>query len=86
MNRLSSKNLRWIRNIIMFAGMIIVFILWLQIPPIIENNRLVHVGNGKYGLRLGFLLMVLFPLLGLIPNNGLGFCYHFSDLLWHALG
>lgn len=71
MKRLSSKNLRWIRNFIMIAEMILIFFLWLQIPPIIENDSLVHVGNGKYGSRLGFLLMVLFPLLGLIPNNGL---------------
>ena len=54
----------------------VIFILWLYIPPIIENNRPVHVGNGKYGSRLGFLLMALFPLLGLIPQK--------SKLLWEG--
>lgn len=53
-----------------------IFILWLYIPPIIENNRQVHVGNGKYGSRLGFLLMVPFPLLGLIPQK--------PNLLWEG--
>lgn len=76
MNRLTSKNLRWIRNIIMVGGMIVILILWLYIPSIIENNRQVHVGNGKYGSKLGFLLMVPFPLLGLIPEK--------PNLLWEG--
>lgn len=69
MERLTAKNLRLIRNIIMFTGIIVSFILWIYIPSFIENNRLVHVGNGKYGSKLGFLLIVLLPLLGLIPRK-----------------
>jgi len=53
----------------MFAGIIIAFILWLYTPSFIENNNLIHVGNGKYGSRLGFLLIVILPLLGLIPGK-----------------
>lgn len=69
MNKLTAKNLRWIRYVIMFAGIIAAFILWLCIPSFIENNSLVHMGNGKYGSKLGFLLIVILPFLGLIPRK-----------------
>lgn len=70
MSKLSSKTLRWIRNIIMAAEMIALFIIWSYIPAIIKNNPTVHVGNGKYGPRVGFLLLTLLPLLGLITHGG----------------
>lgn len=66
----STKNLRWIRNIAVAAEMIVVLILWTFIPAVIENNSIVHVGNGKYGLKAGFLLLALLPLLGLLTRGG----------------
>ena len=69
MNKLTSKNLRIIRNIIMISGMIAAFILWFFIPSFIRNSPQVHVGNGAYGSRLGFLLLLPLPLLGLIPHK-----------------
>lgn len=70
MGKLSSRNLKWVRNAIIAAEMIVLFILWSYIPAIIKNNSLVHVGNGKYGPGAGFLLLVPFPLLGLIARGG----------------
>lgn len=70
MSKLPSKNLKWIRNAIIAAEMMMLFIIWSFIPEIIKNNPIVHVGNGKYGPRVGFLLLTLLPLLGLIAHGG----------------
>ena len=61
MNRLTTKQLGFIRNLIIVIGIVLAFILWLHIPAFIENNSLVHVGNGKYGSKLGFLLLMPIP-------------------------
>ena len=69
MDKLTSTKLKHIRNIIMIAGIVAAFIIWLFIPWVIENNRMVHVGNGRFGSKIGFLLILGFPLFGLIPQR-----------------
>ncbi|MBQ7774707.1 MAG: hypothetical protein IJ379_07875 [Lachnospiraceae bacterium] len=69
MKRLTAKQLGFIRNMIIIVGIALAFILWLRIPAFIENNSLVHVGNGKYGSKLGFLLLMPIPLFALIPQK-----------------
>ncbi len=63
MNQWSLRALKWMRNIIIIAGILGGLILWLGIPSTILNNRLVHVGNGKYGLKIGLLSLLVLPLL-----------------------
>lgn len=65
----ASINLKWIRNTVMAAEMMVLLILWFFIPALIRNTPAVHVGNGQYGPRAGALLLVLFPLFGLIPQR-----------------
>lgn len=67
MNKLTSKQLRTIRILIMGFGILISFCIWLFLPDVINNNALYHVGNGKYGSKAGMLLIVLIPLFGSIP-------------------
>jgi len=67
MKKLTSKQLRTIRILIIVSGMLISFFIWLFLPDVINNNALYHVGNGKYGSKLGMLLIVLIPLFGFIP-------------------
>lgn len=67
MERLTSRQLKLIRNIIMLVGIVLAFVIWLSIPATIENNRLVHVGNGKYGNKLGVLVLLGLPFFALIP-------------------
>ena len=67
MKKLTSKQLRTIRILIIVSGMLISFCIWLFWPDIINNNDLYHVGNGKYGSKMGALLIVLIPLFGFIP-------------------
>ena len=67
MNKLTSKQLRIIRILIMGFGILISFCIWLFLPDVINNNDLYHVGNGKYGSKVGMLLIVLIPLFGFIP-------------------
>lgn len=63
MNQWSLRALKWMRNIIIIVGILGGLILWLGIPSTILNNRLVHVGNGKYGLKIGLLSLLVLPLL-----------------------
>ena len=67
MKKLTSKQLRTIRILIIVIGILISFCIWLFLPEVINNNALYHVGNGKYGSKIGALLLVLIPLFGFIP-------------------
>ncbi len=69
MNKLTAKKLRIIRNSIIVVGIALAFVIWLQIPSVIENSALFHVGNGKYGSKMGALLLLFLPLFALIPNK-----------------
>ncbi len=67
MNKLSLKTLKLIRNIIIIAGIAGGLIIWLGVPDMILNNRLVHVGNGRYGSKIGMLIILGLPLFSLFP-------------------
>ena len=67
MKKLYSKQLRTIRIITIIIGMLISFVIWLFLPNVINNNALFHVGNGRYGSKIGALLIMLIPLFGFIP-------------------
>lgn len=69
MKKLTSKQLRTIRRVIIVVGMLLCFIIWLFIPDVIKNNAAFHVGNGKYGSKIGALVIVLLPLFGFIPTR-----------------
>lgn len=69
MSKWSLKTLRWMRDIIIIAGIAGGLILWLGVPSIIQNNRLVHAGNGQYGFKLGLLILLIVPLFALLPGN-----------------
>ncbi len=69
MAKLTSKQLLWIRNIVMFAGVLMAFVVWLHVPSTLKNNRLYHIGNGEYTFKEPFLIFILMPLLGLIPRK-----------------
>lgn len=64
---MNSKKLRIIRDIIIIVSIIGGFILWLFLPSVFENTSFFHVGNGKYGSKIGALLMLLIPLTALFP-------------------
>ncbi len=42
------------------------------VPSIIQNNRLVHAGNGQYGFKIGLLILLIVPLFALLPGNEYG--------------
>ena len=67
MKKLTSKQLRTIRILITVSGILISFCIWLFWPDVINNNALYHVGNEKYGSKIGALLIVLIPLFGFVP-------------------
>lgn len=66
MNRWSLRTLKWVRNIIIMVGIVGGLIIWLNIPSMILNNSLIHVGNGKFGSKIGMLSILILPLLCLI--------------------
>ena len=45
------------------------FIIWLFMPELFMNNRLVHFGHGKYISKYCALIALPCPLLALLPNN-----------------
>ena len=67
MKSLTSKQLRTIRIFVIVIGILISFCIWLFWSDVINNNALYHVGDGKYGSKIGALLIVLIPLFGFIP-------------------
>ena len=70
MKKLTAKELKNIRNVIIAASMIGGLIAWFALPAVIKNSSIVHVGTGQFGLKFGVLLVLLFPLFALIPTNG----------------
>ena len=67
MKKLTSKQLKTIRILIIVSGILSSLFIWLFWPDVINNNALYHVGNGKYGSKIGALLIALIPLFGFIP-------------------
>ena len=51
-----AKRLGLIRNIVVIAGIIAGFIIWLFVLATIKNSSILHVGNGEYGTKWGMLL------------------------------
>lgn len=69
MKKLTAKELTIIRNVLIAVAMIGGFIAWLALPEVIRNNNTIHVGNGKYGYKIGALIVLFFPLFALIPDT-----------------
>lgn len=63
------KKLRFLRNVLIATGIVIGFIIWLSMPELFMNNRLVHFGHGKYVSKYCALIALPCPLLALLPNN-----------------
>lgn len=63
---MNSKTCKLLRNIFIFAGIIGGFIVWKFVPAVIENSSAYHVGNGKYGPKIGMLLLLFLPLFSLL--------------------
>ena len=59
------KQYKNLRNIIIVAGIVIAFIIWLFIPDTIRNSSLFHVGNNEYGSKWGALILLPLPLFSL---------------------
>ena len=83
MKKLNSRQLRTIRIFTIVIGMLISFCIWLFWSDVINNNALYHEGNGKYGSKIGALLIVLIPLFGFIPCRAEDEI-HSNDLLERA--
>ena len=64
---MSVRKLKIIRNSIILGTIVVGFILWLQMPAMIQNSKMVHVGTGEQGSKAGALLLLLLPLFALIP-------------------
>lgn len=66
---MNKKKLQLLRNILIAAGIVIGFIIWLFMPELFTNNRFVHFGSGKYVSKYCALIVLPCPLLALLPNN-----------------
>lgn len=68
MKRLSSKQLKMVRNLASIAGIVVGFLLWSFIPDTFQNTSLFHVGNGETGSKYGVLILLLLQFVAFIPN------------------
>ena len=68
-DKMNKKKLKLFRNILIAAGIVIGFIIWLFMPELFTNNRFVHFGNGRYVSKYCALIALPCPLLALLPNN-----------------
>lgn len=62
---MNAKHFKIIRNITIFVGMVIAFIIWIFLPNTLKNSSLFHVGNGEYGSKWGALIILPLPLFSL---------------------
>ncbi len=62
---MTSRQYKILRNIIVLIGIIGGFVLWTFIPPIIENNWLIHVSAKQYDAKWAMLLLLIIPLFAL---------------------
>ncbi|MBR6308185.1 MAG: hypothetical protein IKR39_06205 [Lachnospiraceae bacterium] len=65
MSKWSVRTLKTVRNIAIVAGMVGAFLIWLKLPWVVKNSSFMHVGNGAYGLKIGALIVIPFPLFAL---------------------
>ena len=70
MQKLTTKQLKRMRNLICVVGILVGILIWSFLPDIFRNTRLFHVGNGEYGSKAGALILVLIQLFALIPDFG----------------
>ncbi len=69
MKKLSSKQLKIIRNVICVAGIVGGFVLWTFLPDTFRNTSLFHVGNGEFGFKAGALILLLIQFFAFIPDT-----------------
>ena len=65
MSKWSIRTLKTVRNIAIVAGMVGAFLIWLKLPWVLKNSSFMHVGNGAYGIKIGALIVIPFPLFAL---------------------
>lgn len=80
---MTEKRYKILRNIFILIGIVGGFVIWLFVPTVIRNDAFIHVGNGPYGLKYGYLVILLIPLCALIPvtepHNG-ALSFHSDDV------
>lgn len=67
---MTSWKYKFLRNVFIFGGILISFLIWLFLPPIFVNTALFHVGTGAYGSKWGILLLIPLPLFSLFFRTG----------------
>ena len=69
-DEMNARHYKIIRNMIVFVGMAVAFVIWLFLPDTFKNSALFHVGNGEYGSKLGVLIILPLPMISLGIGNG----------------
>lgn len=80
---MTEKRYKTLRNIFILIGIVGGFMIWLFVPTVVRNDAFIHVGNGPYGSKYGYLVLLLIPLCALIPvtepHNG-ALTFHSDDM------
>lgn len=67
---MSTKTLKWIRNGLMAAAIVIGFLMWRALPDVIMNSAAFHLGNGESSSKNIALIMLFMPFISLLPRKG----------------
>lgn len=67
---MTARKYKFLRNVFIFAGILISFIIWLFLPSAFRNTSVFHVGTGAYGSKWGILLVLSLPLFSLFFRTG----------------
>lgn len=67
---MTARKYKFMRNVFIFSGILVSFIIWLFLSPTFRNTSVFHVGTGAYGSKWGVLLLLPLPLCSLFFRNG----------------
>ncbi len=67
---MTSLKYKLLRNVFIFSGILVTFIIWLFLPSTFHNTSVFHVGKGAYGSKWGVLLLLPLPLFSLFFRTG----------------
>lgn len=69
MNQTCSKKLKTVRNILIFGGIIVGFLIWLAVPSILKNSVLNLATDDSYGSKYLLLPSLSLPLFAFLDGK-----------------
>lgn len=69
MKNLGSRKLKRIRNILIFSGILVGFLIWISLPEVMKNTSLHLTKSTNYGSKLLLLPVIFLPLFAFLGGK-----------------